>query len=257
KRRRLATDLHVEAQALHFLDENVERFRCARFERVIALDDRLINPGPALYVIGFNGEQFLQSIGGSVSLQGPHFHFTKTLATVLRLSTERLLSNERVRSYCASVNLVRHQVTKFHHIDVAHHNFLIERIAGASVEKLRLTAFLHPGESLLLSGVMQIFADLFFLDSVEHRGPDLESQRFRGNPQVCFENLSYVHTAGHTQRVKDNFNRRAICQERHVFFGHDPGDHALISVPPGHLVTDAWFALARDVNLDLFDDSRV
>src|SRR6202035_1929990 len=33
--------------------------------------------------------------------------------------------------------------------------------------------------------------------------------------------------------------------------------NALISVAPGHLVTDAQFAFARDVNFDLLDDSRV
>jgi hypothetical protein len=35
----LAADLYVEAEALHFLDENVERFRCAGFEGVVAFND--------------------------------------------------------------------------------------------------------------------------------------------------------------------------------------------------------------------------
>src|SRR4029077_19014337 len=100
---------------------------------------------------------------------------------VLRLPTERLLSDERVRSYRASVNLVGHQVAELQHIDVANHHFLIERIAGPSVEKLCLAAFLHPGEALLLPGVMQIFANLFFLNSIEHRSRDLESKCLRGN----------------------------------------------------------------------------
>src|SRR4026207_100940 len=191
----LATDLHVEAQALHFLDENVERFRCTRLKRVIALDDRLINPGPSLHVIGFNGEQFLQSIGSSVRFQRPHFHFTKTLATVLRLTAERLLSDQRIRSNRTSVNLVSHQVPELHHIDVANDDLLIERIAGASVEKLCLTAFLHPSESLLLPGIVQILANLFLLNSVKHRSRDFESQRLGGNPPVWFQKLSHVPAA--------------------------------------------------------------
>ena len=73
------------------------------------------------------------------------------------------------------MNLVRHQVAELHHIDVTDHHFLIERIAGASVEKLGLATFLHPGEAILLPGILQVLANLLFLNSVEHRGRDFES----------------------------------------------------------------------------------
>jgi len=33
------------------------------------------------------------------------------------------------------VNLVRHEVTEFEQIDLAHDNFLVETIAGASIRK--------------------------------------------------------------------------------------------------------------------------
>src|SRR5437879_9251886 len=35
--------------------------------------------------------------------------------------------------------------------------------------------------------------------------------------------------------VKHNFNRCSICEERHVFFRHDPRDNAFISMAHGHL----------------------
>src|SRR5262245_18114058 len=150
----LTADFYVQAQTLHFLNQNVERLGGSRLERVITLDNGFVNSSPSLHVIRFNGEQFLQSIGGSVSFQRPHLHFTKTLATVLRLPAEWLLGNKRIGSDSASMNLIRYEVPKFHHIDVTNHHFLIEGIAGTSVEKLRLTTLLHPGEPTFFPGVL-------------------------------------------------------------------------------------------------------
>src|SRR5438876_44950 len=92
--RGLAADFHVETQALHFLDQHVERFRCARFERVVAFDDRFVDTGAPLHVVGFHGEQFLQRVSRAVSFQRPHFHFAKTSAAILRFATEWLLRDE-------------------------------------------------------------------------------------------------------------------------------------------------------------------
>src|SRR5665811_2571793 len=68
-------NLDVETQGLHFLDENLEGFGDTRFRHVLALNDRLVDLDAAKDVIGLDGEEFLQCIGGSVSLQRPHFHF--------------------------------------------------------------------------------------------------------------------------------------------------------------------------------------
>ena len=46
---------------------------------------------------------------------------------------------------------------------------------------------------------------------------------------------------------------RAVGEERHVFLGHDLGDHALVTVTAGHLVTDLELLLRGDVDLDLLD----
>ena len=89
-------------------------------------------------------------------------------------------------------------MAELHHIDVANHHFLIERIAGAPIEKTGFTVFLHPGEALLLSGLTQIFTDLLFLYSVEHRSGDFEAERFGSHAQMRFQNLPYIHAAGDT-----------------------------------------------------------
>src|SRR5262245_5092664 len=50
------TDLHVQAQRLHLLDQHVEGFRDAGFQAVIAFYNAFVNTGPALNVIGLDGE---------------------------------------------------------------------------------------------------------------------------------------------------------------------------------------------------------
>jgi len=41
-------------------------------------------------------------------------------------------------------------VAELHHVDVANYDFLIEWIAGATVEQARLTVLLYPAEALFL-----------------------------------------------------------------------------------------------------------
>src|SRR5690348_12843712 len=71
-----------------------------------------------------------------------------------------------------------------------------------------------------------------------------------------FENLAHVHTRGNTERIENDFHRRAVGQIRHVLLGHDPRDDALVAVATRHLVADGQFALHRDVNFYELDDAR-
>src|ERR1035437_8986201 len=109
----------IQAERLHFLDEDVEGLGRAGFEIVVTLDDRLVNPRASLDVVGFDGEEFLQGVGGAVCFQRPHFHFPEALAAVLGLAAERLLGDEAVGADGAGVDLVRDQVAEFEHIDDA------------------------------------------------------------------------------------------------------------------------------------------
>src|SRR5437762_7288511 len=134
---------------------------------------------------------------------------------------------------------------------MANHHFLIKRIAGTSIEKPRFTSFLYPGETFLFLRFMQIFTNLFLLDSVEYRGRHFESECLRGNSQMGFQNLADVHAARYAQRIEHNFNRRSIRQKGHVLFRNDACNHAFVPVATGHLVTDTQLALACDINLNL------
>ena len=102
-------------------------------------------------------------------------------------------------------------------------------------------------------GVLEVFADFLFRNAVEHGSRDLDAELFAGPAQVRLQHLPDVHARRHAQRIQADFDRRAVRQERHVFFGHDLGDHTLVAVAAGHLVTDFKLLLGGDVDLDLLD----
>src|SRR5579884_1713558 len=77
--------LDVQAQRLHFLDQDLEGLRNARLGDVLALDDRLVDLDPAEDVVGLDGEQLLEGVSGAVRLERPYLHFAEALAAELRL----------------------------------------------------------------------------------------------------------------------------------------------------------------------------
>src|SRR5208282_6158214 len=93
---RLLEQLHVQAERLELLDHNVERFGQSGLERVLALDDRFVHSRSSRHVVGLNREHLLQGVGGAVSFQRPHFHFTEPLPAELSLAAQRLLRNQAV-----------------------------------------------------------------------------------------------------------------------------------------------------------------
>src|SRR5688572_19414518 len=86
-------NFYVEAQRLHLLDQHLERLGDARLGDVLALDDGLVDLHPAQDVVGLDGEQLLQGVGGTVGLEGPHLHLAEPLTAELSLTTERLLGD--------------------------------------------------------------------------------------------------------------------------------------------------------------------
>ena len=115
-------------------------------ERVLALDDGFVHARAAHDVVALDGEELLERVGRAVGLHRPDFHFAETLTAELRLATERLLRDERVRTDRPRVDLVVDQVVELEHVHDAHGDLLIERLAGAAVEEDRLAAGRETGE---------------------------------------------------------------------------------------------------------------
>src|SRR5215470_14104986 len=154
--------LHVKAQRLQLANQHVKRFRHAGLHGSFALDDGLVNLGSAINVVGLRRQQLLQNERRTVRFQRPDFHFSEALSAELRLSTQRLLSDERVRPDGTRVNLVVHQVRQFQHVDVTNSDRLLELLARHSVAQDRLAR----GRQ---SGVFEQRLDLAFLRAIEYR----------------------------------------------------------------------------------------
>src|ERR1051325_3249112 len=243
-------NLYIKPQRLHFFDQDVEGLGDAGFKAVVAFHDALVDPGAPLDVVGFDGEEFLERVGGAVGFHGPDFHFAEALAAVLGFAAQRLLRDEGIRTDGASVNLIRHEMAELHHIDVANHDLLVELLAGAAIEEI---GFAVLGQA----GLFEIATNLFLFDAVEDRSGISEAEQFGRPAQVRFQHLADVHTRRHAQRVEDDVHRRSIGEERHVFFGDDFGDDAFIAVTACHLVTHRELALRGDIDFDRLDDTAI
>src|SRR6202142_69416 len=152
----------VQAQGLQFAHEDVKRFGHARLDAGFALHDRLVDFRAAIDVVGFRGEQFLQDVRRAVRFERPDFHFSEALPAELRLATERLLGDERIRADGACVNFVVNQVRELEHVDIADRDVLRELVARHAVVERDLSAFRQFGE-------LQQVANVAFAGAVENR----------------------------------------------------------------------------------------
>ena len=73
---------------------------------------------------------------------------------------------------------------------------------------------------------------------------------------MCFQNLSDIHTARYAQWIKNNLNRLAIRQERHVFTWHNAGNNALVTVTACHLIAFRNLTFLSDVYTYLLVNAR-
>src|SRR5262249_8062574 len=249
--------LDVEAQRLQLLEQHLERLRDARLGDVLALDDGLVYLHATEHVIGLDREQLLQGVCGAVRLHGPALHLTESLTTELRLTTQRLLRDHRVRTGRPSVDLVVDQVVQLQDVDVADRDRVRQRLARPTVEQPRLSV---PTDQLLTvagpQGRREQSGNLAFVGAVEDRRGDvrvrsglaradrlepdlprlvvaLDLPTGLGHPsQVGLQHLADVHTARHTQLVEHDVDRSAVLEERHVLDRHDLRDDALVLLPP-------------------------
>src|SRR5512139_4020720 len=67
----IAQEFDVEAQALQLAHEHVERLRKARLHGGLALDERLVDLGPAVDVVRLDREQLLEDVRRAVGLERP------------------------------------------------------------------------------------------------------------------------------------------------------------------------------------------
>src|SRR5215207_2753744 len=272
-------DLDVQAERLHLLHEHLEGLGDAGLLDVLALDDRLVHLDAAEDVVGLDREELLQCVRRTVGLERPDLHLTESLATELRLTTERLLGDHRVRARRARVDLVVDEVVQLQDVHVADRDRVREGLAGATVEELRLAGRVdEPLAVAVGERRVEQARDLLLERAVEHRGRDLGAGRglvgvlrellgprrvaldlpaLLGDPsEVGLQHLAEVHAAGDAERVQDDVDRSAVGEERHVLDRQDLRDDALVAVAAGELVALGDLALLGDVDDHALVDAR-
>ena len=210
----------------------------------------------------------------AVGLERPHLHLTEALATELRLPTQRLLGDHRVRAGRPGVDLVVHEVRQLQDVDVADGHRAVVGLTGAAVVERRLAVGgdeaavaravgVHGLEEVLDRALRTRLLHLVPVRAVEHRrrhphrglgdgarllqggrrGARALPSVTRGVPEVRLEHLADVHAARHAERVEHDVDRGAVGEVRHVLDREDLGDHTLVAVAAGELVALADLAL--------------
>ena len=121
-----------------------------------ASDYGIISRSSAGDVVRFDGQHFLQGVGGAIAFQSPDLHFSKPLASALRLSSEWLLGDKRIRTDGPHMYLVLHHMVQLHHIDLADRHLLVKNSPVLPSQSLTLPSSGRPAflsSSLISSSV--------------------------------------------------------------------------------------------------------
>ena len=134
----------------------------------------------------------------------------------------------------------------------------VAQVAG----QLQYFGIRKPGEVdlALTDGVVHLIevgANLPDLALLVKQGIDLIADALGSPAEVGLEHLADVHAGRHAQWIEDDVHRLAVVIKGHVLNRHDDRNHALVAVPPGHLVARLNAALDGQVNLDDLEHARV
>ena len=78
------------------MEQHVKRLGNARSRHRIALDNSFVSLGTANGIVGLDGQNLLKHVAGAEGLKSSNLHLSETLSTELRLTSKRLLCDERV-----------------------------------------------------------------------------------------------------------------------------------------------------------------
>ncbi len=108
------------------------------------------------------------------------------------------------------MDFVFHHVMKLEDIHKPDGNFLIERLAGASVEEFDLTGLLEPRFD-------QLCFNLILGGAGERRHNRLIVKGVSGQTKMHLKNLTQIHAGRHPKRCENDIDGSTIGHVRHVF----------------------------------------
>ena len=126
----------------------MRRLRDTRRRHGITLDDRFVGLRRARGRRQIDGEDLLEDVRAPEGFESPDFPSPRALTTVLSLTTEWLLRDERVRTDGASVHLVIDHVTELQEVGHTDRSGLVELLTRTTVEEVGLTIAGKPSLSV-------------------------------------------------------------------------------------------------------------
>ena len=90
----------------------------------------------------------------------------------------------------------------------------------------------------MVIGALHGFKNFGFCCTVKHWSHRLETKNLGGPSKMGLKNLAHVHAAWYAEWIQQHFHWSSVIHERHIFFRHDAGNNALVSVTSGHFVAD-------------------
>src|ERR1041384_3161329 len=230
------------------MHEYVEGLGNIRLPHVLAFDNRFICFRTANHVVGLDCKDLLEYVRSTECFDRPYFHFSETLTPELSFTTQRLLSNERVRSDRTCVHLIVDKVTELQHVCHTNRHGLIEAGTGETIIQVCTT-------ELRKSCLFQFRLYIVEVCTIEDWSCIFSAELLASPCQHCFVDLAQVHTRRHTERVETDIQWSSVFEERHVFFTHDPCNHTFVTVASGHLITNFQFTFLSNINFRELNDT--
>ena len=146
------------------------------------------------------------------------------------------------------MHLVFNHVAELEHVNHAYGSGLVKALAGTAVIQVGLAV---AGQSSLVGPFVEVVES----GAVKDGSGEFLAELAAGPTENGLENLTEVHTRGHTQRVEADVDRRTVGKEGHVFLTHDARYDTFVTVAACHLVTHANLTLLGDVDLGNLHDA--
>src|SRR3989338_4307413 len=174
-------------------------------------------------VVRLDSKHFTKGEGGTKTEESPHFHFSETLSSDLRPTSERLLIIKLVQPNRTHVNLVLHHVVKLQDIHVSNGSLLSKFVASKTITKLNLSVFWKTSR-------LEFSLYVTFVGTSKWCHDSLIAESVCSHTKVKLENLSKVHTRRHTKWCKEYVNWTPVFGVWHIFFWKNTKYNTLVSV---------------------------
>ena len=107
-----------------------------------------------------------------------------------------------------------------------------------------------PFQIDIIIGKFESICNVIFLRTVKHRRRHVKAKRPGSQRQMNLQHLSDIHTGRHAQRIQHDIQRTAVRQIRHILYRQHAGNHTLVTMTAGHLISYGNLSLLCYINAD-------